>query len=206
MRTSTLLPLILAAGLASALGDSTDSPLAALDAATQQVVDRVQAAVVGLDVERTNYGPRDLTAPERQLLGVVMPYDERYFARPEGPCSAVVIGPQLLATSSYNVAGDGEITVHTADGREVHATRLGTDNNLGVTLLKTEQDVGPALELRTDEPRVGEFVVLVARSKASTPYVTRGIVSGLDRFGGDAFAHSARTNYVNTGGVLVGVD
>jgi len=80
-----------------------DSPLEALDTATQHVVQQVQASVVSLEVERTNYGPRELTAPERQLLGVVMPYDLRYFTRPEGPCSAVVIGPQLLATSTYNV-------------------------------------------------------------------------------------------------------
>ena len=202
-RTSAIAWLALAALPALA---APDSPLEALDTATQHVVQQVQDSVVSLEVERTSYGPRELTAPERQLLGVVMPYDLRYFTRPEGPCSAVVIGPQLLATSTYNVEGDGEITVHTADGREVHASRLGTDHNLGVTLLQTEEPVGPALEMRDDAPRVGEFVILVARSRALAPYVTRGIVSGLERFGGDAFAHSARTNYVNTGAVLVGLD
>ncbi|MEZ6183619.1 MAG: PDZ domain-containing protein [Planctomycetota bacterium] len=198
--------LLLACAALAPLAQADETPLAALEAATQHVVDDVQASVVGLEVERTNYGPRDLTAAERQLLGVVMPYDQRYFTRPDGPSSAAVIAPGVLATSSYNVEGEGEITVLTADGRELSATRLGTDHNLGVTLLKTDPKVGPALSLREVEPKVGEFSILIGRGQNLEPYVTRGIVSGLARFGGDAFAHSARTNYVNTGGVIVGLD
>jgi serine protease DegQ len=184
----------------------TPSPLDAFDAVAGQVVERVAPSVVLIEVERMAQAPRRLTAREVAGLGLGPNYDPRYFVRPDGPCTGVVIGEGLVATSSWNVEGDGAITVVAHDGRRLPGRRLGRDENLDVTLIGVEAKDLPALTVAPEPPVVGRFVLLVGRTAQNGPMVTEGIVSGLGRHRGDSFAHSARTNYQNVGGALVDLE
>lgn len=186
-------------------GASVASPLAALDAVTARVVERVAPSVVLIEVERTT-ASRPLTAREVAGLGLGTNYDPRYFTRPDGPCSGVVIGEGLVATSTWNVAGEGAVTVITPDGRRLPGRRLGRDENLDVTLIGVDARDLPALPVAPEPPVVGRFVLLVGRTAQNGPMVTQGIVSGLGRHRGDSFAHSARTNYQNVGGAIVDIE
>lgn len=191
---------------APALAQGQPHPLDALDAVSTAVVEKTARGVVLLEVERPNYGPRDLTLRERAELGVVGGYDPRYFTRPEGPCAGVVVARDQIATCSWNLEGDGAVTVVTPDGRRLPAQRLGKDENLDLALLGVK-DLGiEPLPLAPEEPVVGRFVLLVGRAPDQRPTCTQGIVSGLGRYSGDAFAHSARTNYETAGGALVDLE
>jgi S1-C subfamily serine protease len=183
------------------------SPLEALDEVTSEVVAKVAPSIVLLEVEHSSYGPRRLTRAERAGLGVTGRYDERYFSRPEGPVSAVVVGVDVVATATFNVAGDGAITVITPDGRRLTGQRLGRDENMDLALVKVEGSLGiQPLPASKRDLVPGRFLYLVGRTEANAPIVTSGIVSGLERYRGDAFAHSCRTSYSNIGGALVDMD
>lgn len=191
---------------ASSPAASAAHPLEALDGVAAAVVKQAAGAVVLIEVERPNYGVRQLTFRERNELGVVGGYDPRYFSRPEGPCSGVVVGPNQIATARWNLDGDGAVTVVTPDGRRLPAQRLGQDENLDLALLGVEGLNLTPLPLASEEPAVGKFVMLIARAPDQQPTCTQGIVSGLGRYSGDAFAHSARTSYEMAGGALVDLD
>lgn len=198
------LPLLAQDGTPAGQSNVLD-PVDALDAVATAVVEKASRAVVVVEVERNVPAPRQLTFRERQELGVGGGYDPRYFSRPEGPASGVVVGKDQVATSCWNVEGDGAVTVITADGRRIAAQRLGRDENLDLTLLSAP---GLGVEpLKTaPTPSVGRFVFLIARSPDLSISTTQGIVSGLGRYSGDAFAHSARTSYEHAGGALVDLE
>ncbi|MCO5167928.1 MAG: S1C family serine protease [Planctomycetes bacterium] len=182
-------------------------PLDALDGVAAAIVERVAPSVVLIEVERPARAPRRLTAREVAGLGLGPNYDPRYFTRPDAPVTGVVIGPGLVATSQWNLEGDGALTVITPDGARLPAKRLGRDENLDVALVGVEGAGLPApLPLAPENPAVGRFLLLVGRTPQNGPMVTLGMVSGLGRHRGDAFAHSARTNYQNAGGALVDIE
>lgn len=211
MRTlrSAYLAAVAALALAAAPARAQSSqppagPLAALDDVLPDLIERAAASVVLVEVERPNVR-RPLSPLERMGLGVSRELPG-YFDRPSGPVTGVVVAPGLVATSSWNLEGNGAVTVVTPTGDRVPATRLGRDENLDVALLKVDA-VGLVPLPRAEGPaRVGQFVVLVARTPANGPLATTGIVSGLGRHRGDAFAHSARTSYQTAGGALIDLD
>jgi S1-C subfamily serine protease len=182
------------------------SPLTALDDVGAAIVEKVARSVVLIDVDRPPTTPRRLTAMELGRMGLGNAYDPRYFSRPDEPCTGVVIGPGLIATTTWNVEGDGAVAVITPDGARVPARRLGRDENLDVALLAVDAPGLEPIAFASGPPVVGRFLFLVGRTAANDPLVTEGIVSGLNRHRGDSFAHSARTSYQNVGGALVDID
>lgn len=182
-----------------------DGAVALVDQALAAAAARAARSVVQVEVERPDYGPRPLTALERRGLGLTGPYDPRYFSRPPGPCSGVVVAPRLVATSLWNLEGDGAVTVVTPTGERIPAERAGRDENLRVALLRVEVDLEP-LPAASRPLRPGQTLLLVGRSEENEALVTRGIVSGLARLRGEAFAHSCRTSFANVGGALVDLE
>lgn len=198
---------LLPAGLAGAQ-ETTEKSLEAVDVAAAHATQKAARSIVLLEVDHSRSAGAPLSAADRMRLGVRRSFDPRYFTRPEGPVSAVVIGPGLLATSMWNVVGDGSISVTTSDGTKLVATRAGRDENLRVTLLKVsdpDQKLVP-IQASSASVAVGRTVFLVARTAVNAPHVTRGIVSGLRRERGDAFTHSAKTSFANSGGALVDLE
>lgn len=211
MRTKLSLALTMAAlafvGPAQAQ-ESTERTLEAVDIAVTLAAKKAAKSVVLVEVDRANYGSRPLSRGERMRLGVRRWYDPRYFTRPEGPTSGVVIAPGLVATSIWNVQGEGTIQIVGPDGTKYSASRAGKDENLAVALIKVsdpKKTLVP-IEAATSTVRVGRTVLLVGRTSRNAPLLTRGIVSGLGRERGDAFTHSAKTSYANAGGALVDLE
>src|SRR5580693_7024814 len=89
-------------------GDDLD-PLGALDASLPRVAEKAERSVVALEVERDDKPERALTQREKMGLGISaqMRYDQRYFTRPPGAVSAVLIASSdkgsTLVTSGWNV-------------------------------------------------------------------------------------------------------
>ncbi len=193
---------------APAAAPTTAPALAAQDAVLAAASRHAARSVVLIEVERPDYGPRPLSSGERAGFGVRGYYDPRYFSRPEGPVTGVVVGAGLVATSQWNLEGDHPVRVVSSEGRAYSARRVGRDENAAVALLAVDAP-GPDLvpiEPAEGAPRVGQVLLLIGRTKENAPLVTRGVVAGLGRQRGDAFTHSARTNFANVGGALIDLE
>lgn len=188
-------------------------PLVALDAALPRVTERAERSVVPLEVEREDKPDRPLTQIEKMRLGIgaTRIFDPRYFARPKGACSAVVLSSgesgSILVTSTWNVRDARSVHVVLADGTKVACELLGRDENLDVQLLRAKDAKGLVPIATAPRTRVGQFAILVGRGgERSTTVVTFGNVSAVQRFKGDALQVSCRMNYGNVGGAVVDLD
>lgn len=208
-----LTPLLFALALAGpaladpGLTEDTLQTLQAVDRVLARAAERAAPSVVQVHVDRSSYGPRDLSAAEKAMRGIRGYVPPGYFARPDGPGSGVVVGPGLVATAMWTVAGKGTVEVSGPDGRRYPAERVGRDEGLRVALLKVAD--GGALKplaAASGELRVGRSLLLVGRNEQGSPTVTRGIVSGLRRERGLAFTHSCRQSFGNSGGALVDME
>jgi len=161
---------------------------------------RVGRSVVALSVDRT-------ADPEGGLgRGPTAKFAD-YYNRPKGPVSAVVWDADgHVVTSAFNVSGEiRALRATLADGREVAATLLGTDEERDVALVKLEASGLPVLP-RAEYASLGQgmFVALVGRSPdPSAPTVNLGVLSALDRMRRTAVQTDAEMNYGNAGGALV---
>ncbi|MEZ0230010.1 MAG: S1C family serine protease [Planctomycetota bacterium] len=204
-----------AAGFAPAvLADELADGLGALDAALPRVAERAERSVVALDVARDEKAPRSLTQREKMALGIGggRVFDSRYFERPAGPCSAVVIRSNdqqaVLITSLWNVREGKSYSITLASGDKVSASLKGTDENMDVAVLVTDKPLTgiKAIEV-AKEKRVGQYAILIGRGgERATPIVTVGNLSAVGRFKGDAIQVSTRMNYGNVGGAVVDLD
>ncbi len=210
MRNPTLLLLL---SLASA--PAWAAPSAEDDIQTLEAMDRVQAAaaekaapsVVQITVERSPATKRELSQTDRMRLGLRGYVPNGYYARPDGPVTGVVIAPGLVATSEWNLAGEGAVEVTDHLGRTFSAERVGRDEALRVALLRVmDKGALKPLERSTHSIRPGRSLLLLARNPGGALTLTRGIVSGLSRERGAAFTHSCRTSYGNVGGALLDLE
>src|SRR5579872_7176893 len=214
MRLQTLMTLTAAAALVApaALADDAD-PLTALDAALPKISAKAEKSVVALEVEREDRPERQLTANERAMLGVSPGYDPRFFMRPPGAVTGVVVanpdkeGEVVIVTSIWNLRDAKSVKVVTASGDKVTATIKGRDENLDIQVLTVESAKGLTPIPVNKAPKVGQFAILVGRGgEAEQPIVTVGNVSAIGRFKGDAIQVSTRMNYGNVGGAVVDLD
>ncbi|MGE0710942.1 MAG: S1C family serine protease [Planctomycetota bacterium] len=205
------LALVLSAALAAQAAEGptedTSESLAALDRVLAAAAERAEASVVQVKVERNDYGPTQLSRAERAALGLQGYVPPNYFSRPEGPVTGVVIAPGLVATSMWNVEGEGAVSVIGPDGTRYAAERAGRDEALRVAVLRVK-DQGALRPIAQADAAVatGRTLLLVGRSANNRATVTAGIVSGLKRERGAAFTHSCRTSFGNVGGALIDME
>jgi serine protease Do len=171
------------------------------------VAERLNPSVVNIDA-----------ASSRRPAGALAPEPSELFERPSdrervrrGAGSGFIIDPDgYILTNEHLVEGAHRITVRLADGRTLRATRVGTDPETDVALLKV--DAGGPLPVATlgdsDQLRVGEWVVAIGNPLAYERTVTVGIVSfigrklfntSLDRY----IQTDAAINFGNSGGPLI---
>lgn len=119
----------------------------------------------------------------------------------------------LIVTTRENLVGAKSVTAVLADGREFAATRLGSDERIGIALLSIDAPDLPApASLARELPRVGRFVAAVGnangREVRNGPLVTIGIVGARNRrdrrYG--ALHTDAAVNRANAGGALVDLE
>jgi serine protease Do len=120
----------------------------------------------------------------------------------------------LVLTNSHVVFDRQAITVITDDGRKVKATLLGADPIFDIAVLHIpvlRGEIPKALLGDSDRVRIGEDVLAIGNPLALEQTLTRGVVSGLNRFVPDSpFSLSlpliqtdAPINPGNSGGPLV---
>jgi serine protease Do/serine protease DegQ len=148
------------------------------------------------------------------------PFFRRFFGLPEVPAerevraagSGVIIDAHegLVVTNHHVVQHADEITVTLADGRRFEATRVGSDPETDIAIVKIAADHLNAIDLGdSDKLEVGDYVVAIGNPFGLGQTVTSGIVSALRRSGlgiegyEDFIQTDAPINPGNSGGALV---
>lgn len=143
---------------------------------------------------------------------------EREFEQ-RGLGSGIIVrrdGNTVYVLSNEHVIGNADrINITLTDGRTFVASRVGTDTNTDLALVKfeTDEDVPIADLGDSDEVQVGDFVLAVGNPLGFESTVTSGIVSAVGRQGPqrrsgmplltDYIQTDAAINRGNSGGALV---
>jgi serine protease Do len=192
----------------------TAATLAPVISSFADVAERLNPAVVNIDA--TTRG----AARSRRFGGLPVPDGPELFDRPggrdpqgprRGAGTGFVIDPEgLILTNHHVVDGADRIMVRLTDGRNLHATRIGSDPDTDVALIKVDSTRPlPYASLGdSDALRVGEWVVAIGNPLAYEHTVTVGVVSfigrklfdsSLDRY----IQTDAAINFGNSGGPLI---
>jgi serine protease Do len=131
--------------------------------------------------------------------------------RSSGIGSGVIIDAAgVILTNNHVVAGGGEVTVKTHDGREFVASEVWTDPDTDLAVVKIEgaEDLVPAALGDSDEVAIGEWVVAMGQPFGLESSVTAGIISAMHRGIGitpreNFLQTDAAINPGNSGGPLV---
>ncbi len=178
------------------------------------VAERLNPAVVNIDA--TSRG----TARSRRFGGLPVPDGPELFDRPgerdpQGPrrgagTGFIIDASGLILTNHHVVDGADRIMVRLTDGRNLHATRVGSDPDTDIALIKVDspRPLPFAALGDSDSLRVGEWVVAIGNPLAYEHTVTVGVVSfigrklfdsSLDRY----IQTDAAINFGNSGGPLI---
>ncbi len=147
------------------------------------------------------------------------PFFRRFFALPEQRArrtqslgSGVIVDAEkgYVLTNHHVVQHATHIGVTLHDGREVQATKVGSDAASDLAVIQIQADALTAASwFDSDKLRVGDFVVAIGNPFGLGQTVTSGIVSALGRSGlgiedlEDFIQTDASINPGNSGGALV---
>ncbi len=137
------------------------------------------------------------------------PSRERPF---QGLGSGVIIDAEkgYIVTNYHVVKEADEIQITLKDGRQIEATKMGSDENSDIALLQVDaEDLVEVNIADSDKLRVGDFAVAIGSPFGLGQTVTSGIVSALGRSGlnadnfEDFIQTDAAINSGNSGGALI---
>jgi len=102
----------------------------------------------------------------------------------------------IVLTNNHVVAGDGEVTVRTHDGRTFVATNVWTDPKTDLAVLKIEDASGlvAATLGDSDQTEIGDWVMALGQPFGLESTVTAGIISAKHR----GIGITARENFLQT--------
>jgi len=127
-----------------------------------------------------------------------------------GPTSGVVVSADgFIISSSFNfISKPTSILVTLPDGRRLPAKQVANDRLRLLTLLKIDADsLVPAKAAPRDQIKVGQWAIALGRTlDNSTPSLSVGIVSAVNRVWGKAIQTDAKTSPVNYGGALIDIE
>lgn len=127
-----------------------------------------------------------------------------------GPTSGVIVSEDgFIISSSFNfISKPASILVTLPDGRKFPAKQIANDKLRLLTLLKVEATgLKPAKPAPRADLRVGQWAIALGRTfDLTTPSVSVGIISALNRIWGKAIQTDAKTSPVNYGGALVDIE
>lgn len=128
----------------------------------------------------------------------------------QGPTTGLVVSSDgLIITSSFNfVRSPTIIMVTMADGRRFVARLLGQDYIRRLALLKIDASDLPTPQwVEEGELHIGQYAITCGRGLGgSTPSVSLGIISALNRRNGNAVQTDAKVSPVNYGGPLIDIE
>ena len=110
--------------------------------------------------------------------------------------SGVVIDSSgVILTNNHVVAGGGEVTVRTHDGREYVATDVWTDPKTDLAVVKVDaKDLSAAKLGDSDQVSIGDWVMALGQPFGLESTVTAGIISAKHR----GIGITARENFLQT--------
>ena len=127
-----------------------------------------------------------------------------------GPTSGVVVSADgFIISSTFNfVSKPTSILVTLSDGRRMAAKQIANDRLRLLTLLKIDAEgLTAAKPAPRNEMKVGQWALALGRTlDNSSPSLSVGIVSALNRVWGKAIQTDAKTSPVNYGGALVDIE
>jgi serine protease Do len=174
------------------------------------VAKQVEPAVVNIDIEET---PKEQSALPRGLHQFQIPGFPQGRPQPErGTGSGIIISPDGYILTNNHVAGEADkMKVTLGDGREFKATRVGTDPDTDLAVIKIDAhgDRLPYAKLgNSDDVQQGEWVVALGSPFGLQQTMTAGIVSAVGRNLKDGklvdyIQTDASINPGNSGGPLV---
>lgn len=127
-----------------------------------------------------------------------------------GPTSGLVVSEDgYIISSSFNfISKPASILVTLADGRRFAAKQIANDKLRLLTLLKIDATgLTPAKPAPRGDVRVGQWAIAMGRTfDLTTPSISVGIVSAVNRIWGKAIQTDAKTSPVNYGGALVDIE
>ncbi len=178
------------------------------------VVEPVQQAVVSVYSTKIVRERLRVDPFFRQFFGGQIPERQRKL---EGLGSGVIVSSNgYILTNNHVIAGADELRVSLADGRELVAKVIGTDEKTDVAVIKIDAEDLPIVTLAdSDKLRVGDIVFAVGNPLGVGQTVTMGIVSATgrnnvgilanDQVGGyeNFIQTDASINQGNSGGALV---
>ncbi len=186
------------------------APPAGAPASFADLIERVRPAVVSIQV-------RQRPANRNPAFEGLPPGYEDFFRGPgrnprETPTALgsgfFINGNGTIVTNHHVVDGAEEITIRTADGRELRADIVGSDQPTDIAVLRVQGGGRfPFVTLDTSaDLRVGDWVVAVGNPFGLEGTATAGIISAVGRrdFGGSAYVDFLQTdasiNRGNSGG------
>ncbi len=193
-----------ASGVTRATGVHRPSSIDATDAIIVEVMTHVAPSVVQLLAAMP---PRSAHTPVRALEG------EPFVIVRAGPLgTGVVVGHDLVLTTSHVVERAGALRARTAEGVELPAAIVARDRAHDLALLRVSGPLGRALPIAigAQAPQAGELVLALGDLYGLGPTVTVGVVShSSPRPGPSAplvtatLETDAVINLTNTGGPIV---
>jgi serine protease Do len=116
-----------------------------------------------------------------ELAGIVQklsPFVVSVGARRRYPSSGLLWAPNVVVTAAHTVQQDEDISVTSADGKEVSATLTGRDPGTDIAVLKAEVPLpSGAAPVRTQTASPGDLALVVGRSPNSGANASLGIIS-----------------------------
>ena len=180
------------------------------------LLERVTPAVVSIDTEATSKsssssGFGDQEELLRRFFGDRLPSQPQNRQR-RGLGSGVIIDASegLIVTNNHVVEDADRITITLEDKRELEGELIGTDPQTDIALVKIDAKNLSELNIaRSENVKVGDYVIAVGNPFGLSSTVTTGIVSALGRDQGgngtyqDYIQTDASINPGNSGGALV---
>ena len=181
---------------------------AAMKMSFAPVVQRTAPAVVNISAKRV---VRQQVDPFWQLFGLGVPQARVAASLGSG---VIVRADGVVVTNNHVVEGGQEIIVGLSDRREFPARVLLADARTDVAILKIDLPAGERLPVLaiddSGDAQVGDLVLAIGDPFHVGQTVTNGIISALDRTGGEGglayIQTDAAINPGNSGGALVDMD
>lgn len=125
--------------------------------------------------------------------------------RPEGKVSGVMISARgEIITSYYNIAGKiKSIRVFIKDVG--YPAQLVAYSKLDDIALLRINKILPQIVMRKHDPQLGDWAIVVAKSKSQHHTMNTGIVSGTKRYRGYSSQLDAKVDHANSGGAVVDI-